>query len=78
MKEYTRELKEKANRDALILSGDRETLEKLTACGLEIPGADHLRAVWSVRASLTAMNPRSTKTQRRICLDMLQKIEKGV
>ena len=73
MKAYTRELREKANRDALILSGDKATLEKLTACGFEIPGADHLRAVWSARTIRA-----TTKAQRRIITEMLQKINREV
>lgn len=73
MKAYTRELKEKATRDSLILTGDVATLEKLTAAGLERPDASHLRAVWSARTIRS-----TTKAQRSICEMMLQKIEQGV
>lgn len=73
MKAYTREVKEKATRDSLILAGDQATLEKLSAAGLERPEAGHLRAVWSARTIRA-----TTKAQRRICSEMLQKIEQGV
>lgn len=70
MKAYTRELKEKATRDSLILTGDQATLKKLTACGLERPTTEDLRTVWSARTCRA-----TTKAQRRIITAMLQKIE---
>ncbi len=73
MKAYTRELKEKANRDALILSGDTATLEKLTACGLERPSLEHMWDVWNERRLFT-----TTPAQHRIVEGMLQNIEQGV